>query len=66
MVPGIQVSASSDAPLHRQIVTQITSMIETGQLKDGDQLPTTRLLADNLQINRNTVPMPTPSCVTTG
>jgi len=55
MVHGIQVSPASDAPIHRQIVTQITSMIETGQLKDGDQLPTTRLLADNLRINRNTV-----------
>lgn len=52
---GIQVSPSSDVPIHRQIVAQMTSMIETGQLKNGDQLPTTRLLAANLRINRNTV-----------
>jgi len=55
MVQDIEVSPSSGAPIHRQIVAQITSMIETGQLKDGDRLPTTRLLADNLRINRNTV-----------
>ena len=30
-------------------------MIETGQLDDGDQLPSSRMLADNLHVNRNTV-----------
>ncbi|KHL16041.1 DNA-binding transcriptional regulator YhcF (GntR family) [Mumia flava] len=51
----IRVSQHSDIPLFRQIVTQVTFMVETGQLADGDRLPGTRLLADNLGINRNTV-----------
>ncbi|MFG3100801.1 GntR family transcriptional regulator [Streptomyces sp. NPDC048182] len=42
-------------PFYRQIVTQLTFMIETGDLAAGATLPSARLLADNLHINRNTV-----------
>lgn len=52
---NIKVSAHSDIPIYRQIVRQVTFMIETGQLRDGERLPGSRLLADNLHINRNTV-----------
>jgi len=52
---SIQLSTHSDIPIYRQIVTQLTFMIEMGQLGDGERLPSSRLLADNLQINRNTV-----------
>lgn len=55
MVTNIQVNQHSDMPIYRQIVTQLTFMIEMGKLEDGDRLPSTRLLADNLHINRNTV-----------
>lgn len=55
MVTNIQVSQHSDIPVYRQIVAQLTFMIEMGKLNDGDRLPSTRLLADNLHINRNTV-----------
>lgn len=55
MVTKIKVSLHSDMPIYRQIVAQVTFMIETGGLGDGDRLPSTRLLADNLHINRNTV-----------
>lgn len=51
----IQVSVHSDVPIYRQIVTQLAFMIETGDLKPGQSLPSARLLADNLHINRNTV-----------
>ncbi|WP_445259243.1 GntR family transcriptional regulator [Nocardioides aurantiacus] len=55
MVAGIQVSQHSDIPIYRQIVMQVTFMIEMGHLVDGDRLPSTRLLSANLGINRNTV-----------
>lgn len=55
MVANLRVSQHSDVPVYRQIVRQVTIMIETGQLRDGDRLPGSRLLADNLGINRNTV-----------
>lgn len=53
--PPISVSEHSDMPIYRQIVTQLTFMIEMGQLGAGDRLPGSRMLADNLGINRNTV-----------
>lgn len=55
MIQHIHVSQQSDTPIYRQIVAQLTFMIETGSLRDGERLPSTRLLADNLHINRNTV-----------
>jgi GntR family transcriptional regulator len=55
VVDKIQVSLHSDAPIYRQIVTQLAFMIETGDLEPGQALPSARLLADNLHINRNTV-----------
>ncbi|OZM72476.1 GntR family transcriptional regulator [Amycolatopsis antarctica] len=45
----------SDMPIYRQIVTQLSFMIENGDLRTGQTLPSARLLADNLHINRNTV-----------
>ncbi|EOM76547.1 GntR family transcriptional regulator [Rhodococcus rhodnii] len=55
MTARIHVSEHSDVPIYRQIVGQVTFMIELGQLRDGDRLPGSRMLADNLGINRNTV-----------
>jgi GntR family transcriptional regulator len=51
----IHLSRHSDIPVYRQIVAQLTLMIELGHLADGDRLPSTRLLGDNLRINRHTV-----------
>ncbi|GAB7046356.1 GntR family transcriptional regulator [Catenuloplanes indicus] len=51
----MSVSRQSDVPVYRQIVSQVTLMIEMGLLGDGDRLPGSRLLASNLGINRNTV-----------
>src|SRR5688572_24257744 len=55
MVQGIRLSKSSGVPVFRQIAEQIVYMVEMGQLDDGDRLPSSRVLADNLQINRHTV-----------
>ncbi|RZQ61929.1 GntR family transcriptional regulator [Amycolatopsis suaedae] len=51
----IQVDRDSDVPIFRQIVTQLSFMIENGELESGQTLPSARLLADNLNLNRNTV-----------
>ena len=42
--PPISVSEHSDMPIYRQIVTQLTFMIEMGQLGAGDRLPGSRCL----------------------
>ena len=51
----IRLNHATGVPVFQQIVEQIAYMIETGQLDDGDQLPSSRMLADNLHVNRNTV-----------
>lgn len=55
MTTGIQFNLHGDVPVYRQIVAQLSLMIESGDLRSGQPLPSARLLADNLHINRNTV-----------
>jgi GntR family transcriptional regulator len=52
---AIRLNKVTGVPVFRQIVEQIVYMIEMGQLNDGDRLPSSRMLADNLHVNRNTV-----------
>jgi DNA-binding transcriptional regulator YhcF (GntR family) len=51
----IRLNYGTGVPVFRQIVEQIAYMIELGQLNDGDRLPSSRMLAGNLHVNRNTV-----------
>ena len=51
----INIVASSPEPVYEQIVRQVQHGVAEGALKPGDALPTVRQLADDLQINRNTV-----------
>ena len=51
----IRINKSSGVPVYKQIVDQVEYMIEAGQLQDGDRLPSSRMLAAHLGINRNTV-----------
>jgi GntR family transcriptional regulator len=52
---SIRLTSGTGVPVFRQIVEQIVYMIEMGQLDEGDRLPSSRMLADNLHVNRNTV-----------
>lgn len=47
----IIISNSSEKPLYEQIIEQIKSLIMTGDLKEGDALPSMRLLAKDLRIS---------------
>jgi len=51
----INIVTSSPEPVYEQIVRQVQHGVAEGELKPGDALPTVRQLADDLQINRNTV-----------
>jgi GntR family transcriptional regulator len=55
MVDEVRISSHSDVPIYRQIVNQLSFLIEAGDLDPGQALPSARLLADNLRVNRNTV-----------
>ena len=51
----ISIVTGSDVPIYRQIVDQICRAIATGNLAAGEQLPSVRMLAEQLVINPNTV-----------
>jgi GntR family transcriptional regulator len=50
-----QLNPSSGIPLYLQLMEQIKHAVETGALREGDQLPTIRKLAEDLVMNPNTV-----------
>jgi GntR family transcriptional regulator / MocR family aminotransferase len=46
---------TSDVPLYRQLYIEMRDAILSGHLTAGYRLPSTRLMADQLQLSRNTV-----------
>lgn len=53
--PTLLLDFHSGLPIYTQIVNQVQSQLVNGILKPGDQLPTVRVLAEELRINFNTV-----------
>src|SRR5580658_6307370 len=45
----------SGMPVYRQIVDQVRGAVASGAMSAGDQLPTVRQLAVDLEVNPNTV-----------
>ncbi len=50
-----RIHPSSGVPLYLQLMEQIKHAVETGALREGDQLPTIRKVAEDLVMNPNTV-----------
>jgi GntR family transcriptional regulator len=50
-----RLNPSSGIPLYLQLMEQVKHGVETGALREGDQLPTIRKLAEDLVMNPNTV-----------
>ncbi len=50
-----RLNPESGVPLYRQIIDQVLGGIAAGTLRAGDQLPTVRQVAVDLEINLNTV-----------
>jgi GntR family transcriptional regulator len=48
---NILISNSSGQPIYEQIVTQIKGLIISGELNEGDALPSMRILAKELRIS---------------
>ncbi len=55
MALQMRVSTASTAPTHRQIRERICGAVHAGDLREGDQLPSVRALAEQLVVNPNTV-----------
>ena len=52
---GLALDPSSPEPLHRQIGEQMRRAILDGRLKPGTRLPSSRLMAEDLDCARDTV-----------
>lgn len=55
--PGFRfhLDLNCGTPVYRQIIDQVRGGIASGALKAGDQLPTVRQLAVDLEVNPNTI-----------
>ena len=51
----IQIDPRDSTPIYAQIERALKAAIATGRIAAGDQLPTVRQLAVDLQVNANTV-----------
>jgi GntR family transcriptional regulator len=51
----IVVDPQGDVPVYRQLMEQIKFLIASGQLKPGDELPSTRTLSSELGVNPMTI-----------
>ena len=51
----IRISPTDGVPIYQQIVNQIKYLAASGRLEPGEQLPSVRVLAEQLVINPNTV-----------
>ena len=51
----LKIEPESPVPIYVQIEEQVRALIAAGQLRPGDQLPTIRQLAVDLEVNYNTV-----------
>lgn len=55
MAFALKLNHSSGVPYYRQVVDYVTYGIANGLLEPGEQLPTVRQLAVDLQVNLNTI-----------
>lgn len=53
----VPIDNQSKKPLYEQIYTYIRNEIRDGNLKSGDRLPSTRILAEHLKVSRSTTQM---------
>lgn len=53
--PNLQIDPSSDIPIFRQLIDQITTLIDNGRFAAGEWLPSARAVASSLNINPMTV-----------
>ena len=51
----IKIDSNLSAPLFQQVMDQIKKAVIDGLLKPGDSLPSIRQLANDLELNHNTV-----------
>ena len=62
----IKIFANNPEAIYLQIVKQVKSLVESGRLPSGAELPSIRVLAQQLDVNPNTVARAYRELVTAG
>jgi GntR family transcriptional regulator len=52
---NLHINFSSGVPIYLQLMEQIKHAVDTGAVREGEQLPTIRKVAEELAMNPNTV-----------
>jgi DNA-binding FadR family transcriptional regulator len=55
VLPHVALDPGAAEPLHRQVYRFLRNAIATGSVPPGSRLPSTRALASQLRVSRNTV-----------
>ncbi|HVR38584.1 MAG TPA: PLP-dependent aminotransferase family protein [Thermoanaerobaculia bacterium] len=55
LIPALETNFDGDSPLHRQIYGRIRTAVLTGALPAGAKLPSSRMLASDIGVSRNTI-----------
>lgn len=55
LITRLRPDAGISEPIYKQLLRRITDMIQSGELGDGDSLPSEQALAEALQLSRTTV-----------
>jgi GntR family transcriptional regulator len=51
----IRIASDDGVPIYIQIVNQVKHLVASGRLSPGDEMPSIRVLAEQLTVNPNTV-----------
>lgn len=51
----IRIASDDGVPIYLQIVNQVKHLVASGRLAPGDEMPSIRVLAEQLTVNPNTV-----------
>jgi GntR family transcriptional regulator len=51
----IRIASDDGVPIYIQIVNQVRHLVASGRLAPGDEMPSIRVLAEQLTVNPNTV-----------
>jgi GntR family transcriptional regulator len=55
LIMQIRIASDDGVPIYIQIVNQLNRLVASGRLAPGDELPSIRVFAEQLMVNRNTV-----------
>ncbi len=63
---GISIDRNRESPVYLQIARELSMLMKQGVIKPGQKLPGSRIMAEILKVNRNTISLATDELLTEG